>query len=96
MKNLVLELHNCIGYGFMAYLEDGVNRKVYDFLIDFGMWGGSTDTYKNYSRYELSEDCVKFMQTPLFKGFLVKNDVKLITSKDVEYKETLKLVYESD
>ena len=93
MKNLVLELDHCIGYGYMTYIEVDANRKVFDFLNDFSMWGNSTKTYKNYKMYELSEDCINFMKTPLFNSFLVKNNINLITSDSIQYQETIKLIF---
>lgn len=93
MKNLVLELNHCIGYGYITYIEADANRKVIDFLNDFSMWHGSTKIYKNYKMYELSEDCINFMKTPLFNSFLVKNNVNLITSDSIQYQETIKLIF---
>ncbi len=78
----------------MAYIEFDSNKNVVDFLNDFCMWGGSTKTFENFKMYELPEEVANFMQTDAFKGFLIKNGVKLITENDTDFNKILELVFE--
>ena len=93
MSKLVLELRCCVGYGYMAYIELGAKEAVLSFLKNFCMWGGSTKTFENYSMYELPEDLMKFMTTETFKGWLLKNNVELLTEDNAKYNEVLSEVF---
>lgn len=92
-SKLVLELRCCVGYGYMAYIEFGAKAEVLNFLKNFCIWGGSTKTFENYSMYELPEDVMKFMTTGAFKGWLLKNDVELLTEDGERYNEVLSEVF---
>lgn len=94
MKNLILETNNCIGYGYMCYLEIDCPWSVNNFMDNFNVWGGSTKIYKNYKMYELSKEVMIFMQSRAFKAFLSESDVKLITNNDLEYKDVIKRVFD--
>lgn len=94
MKNLILETRNCIGYGYMSYLEHGTNHEVIDFMNNFSMWGGTTKRFENYNMYELSEETMTFIQSDVFKSFLFKHNVMLITNNETEaYDNALQLVW---
>ncbi|WP_342759460.1 hypothetical protein [Kineothrix sedimenti] len=94
MKNLILETNICIGYGYMCYLEFECPWSVSNFMDNFNVWGGSTKIYKNYRMFELSEEVMTFIQSPAFKAFLSKSDVKLITNNDLEYNDAIRKVYD--
>jgi len=92
-SNLVLELRCAVGYGYMAYIEEGAPAEVIKFLENFSIWGGSTKTYENYEVYELPYNTMKFMITDVFKGWLYKNKVELFTEDHVGYRSVLKEIF---
>ena len=94
MKNLILETRNCIGYGYMSYLENGTDQEVINFMNNFCMWGSSTKRFDNYNMYELSEDTMIFIQSNAFECFLAKHNINLITNNNQEvYDNALQLVW---
>ncbi|MEY8352556.1 hypothetical protein AALB39_04275 [Lachnospiraceae bacterium 54-53] len=95
MKNLILETRNCVGYGYMSYLENGANQKVVDFMDNFCMWGGETKRFKAHNMYELSEEVMMFMQSDTCKSFLFKHNVMLITNKENGFNNALNTVFEN-
>ena len=95
MKNLILETKNCIGYGFMSYLENGTPQKVVDFMDSFCMWGGTTKRFENYNVYELSEEVMTFLQSKACKSFLFKHNVMLITNNENGFNDVLQSVFKN-
>lgn len=95
MKNLILEIRNCVGYGYMSYLENGTDQKVVDFMNNFCMWGGTTKRFENFNMYELSEETMIFIQSDTCKSFLFKHNVMLMTNNENEFINVLQSVFES-
>lgn len=95
MKNLILETKNCVGYGYMSYLENGADQKVVDFMNNFCIWGGTTKRFETHNMYELSEEVMMFIQSNTFKSFLFKHNVMLITNNENGFDNVLQSVFES-